>query len=185
MTPEEQAKYYEVLDWYNNLEKENKTDNLVAIINERIAISRQSIEKIALFQILGWELKKQHKFDEAAKALEEWSALEPADPLPWIALASQRLQFEENPELALEDVNRAIELASHSGNFRRHALNTRARILLRLKNYNELEKCLIEIVETKILPGQLDIGKERDFFDRIPSGSISHDTRNLFLEYLG
>jgi tetratricopeptide (TPR) repeat protein len=184
MTPEEQAKYYEVLDWYNNLERERNTDNLVATIAERLAKSRQRIEKIALLQVLGWELKKQRRFDEAARALEEWSGLEPADPLPWIGLASQRLQFEENPEQALEDVDRAIELASRSGNFRRHALNTRARILLRLKDYNELEKCLIEIVETRLLPGQLDIGKERDFFDLIPPGSISRETRNLFLEYL-
>ena len=110
--------------------------------------------------------------------------MEPAEPIPLISLAEQRPYHEDNPEQALEDVNRAIVLAEASGNFRRHALNTRARILRKLEDYEALEKCLIAITETKLIAGQLDIGRERDFFDRLPQGAISHETRNLFLEYL-
>jgi hypothetical protein len=81
------------------------------------------------------------KFAEAADASLEWAVLEPTEPMPLISLAGQRLYHEDNPEQALEDVNRAIVLAEASGNFRHHALNTKARILRKLEDYEALEMC--------------------------------------------
>lgn len=184
MKSEERTKYYEILDWYADLERKRRGDDLVPSIRERMASYSGTMERIAFFQVLGWELMKQARFEEAAKVLSEWSVLDPTDPFPLIDLASQRLFFEDNPRQALEDIDQAIVIAQSSGNFRRHALNTKARVLLKLKDYRALETCLIEIADTKILPEQLDIGRERDFFDRVPEGAISDEVRNMFLEYL-
>ena len=183
MSPEEQAKYHEVMDWYE-VERRNKEADVVQLIHERLANSKDVVEKKAYLQALEIELKIQQRFDEAEDILHQMIVLDTIDPLPLIGLATLRLHFQDNPEQALKDINQAFKVAQTSGNFRRHALNTKARVLLKLADYRALERCLLDIVETKILPGQLDIRKERDFFDLIPPGSISHEARNLFLEYL-
>lgn len=104
------------MDWYD-LERKQKHADLVPIIRQRLADDNIDAERIALLQVLAWELLFQGKFAEAADAHLEEAVLEPTNPMPFISLAGQRLYHEDNPEQALEDINRAIVLAEASGIF--------------------------------------------------------------------
>ena len=130
---EDRAKYHAIMDWYD-LERRKKGIDLGPIIRERLADRDTDAERIALLQVLAWELVFRDKFAEAADTLLEWAAMEPLEPMPLISLAGQRVYHEDNPQRALADIDRTIVLAEASGKIRRHALNTKVRILTKLKD---------------------------------------------------
>ena len=75
----------------------------------------------------------------------------------------------------MEVIDRALEVARRTGTLRRYTLGNKARIALDLKRYDIVEDVLKEIMELKIDPELPDIGRERDFFDRLPPNSIDPD----------
>ena len=81
MSPEEQAKYYEVMDWYD-VERRNKEADVVQLIHERLANSKDVVEKKAYLQALEIELKIQQDI------LHQLIVLDATDPLPLIDLAT-------------------------------------------------------------------------------------------------
>jgi hypothetical protein len=104
----------------------------------------------------------------------------PDDPLPIISLASHAFYCERRPEMALEIINRAIEIATKSQNFRRYALGSKARIALSLGAHGIVEDVLRQLMHLKFNPGNIDCGVERDFLDRSPKGAID---QHLAKEY--
>ena len=69
-------------------------------------------------------------------------------------------------------IDEAIDRAMRSGNFRRDALGTKARIALGLKDYGVVEEVLKQLMGLKFVHGNVDCGIERDFLDRLPPGAI-------------
>ena len=95
-----------------------------------------------------------------------------AEPMPLIILAGQRLNEEDRTEEAMRIINQAIDVARRSGTFWRLAFGVKARIALRLHDYQVVQDVLRQIMELKFTRGNVDIGAERDFLDQLPPGSV-------------
>jgi len=107
----------------------------------------------------------------------------PDDPLPLNAMASNKCSLQDQPEEAMVLINRALEVAQRTGEFRRYTLGNKARVALALERYDIVEAVLREIMQLKIDPEVPDIGRERDFFDRLPLGSIDPGVARQYDEY--
>ena len=80
-------------------------------------------------------------------------------------------------------IERALEIAYRTGTLRRYTLGQKARIALDLKRYDIVEDVLKEIMQLKNDPEIPDIGRERDFFDRLPPDSIDPEVARQYNEY--
>ena len=107
----------------------------------------------------------------------------PDSPSPLNSVATNKLYFLNQPQDAMEVIDRALEVARRTGTLRRYTLGNKARIALDLKRYDIVEDVLKEIMELKIDPELPDIGRERDFFDRLPPDSINPDIARQYNEY--
>ena len=120
----------------------------------------------------------------AAEAIERLLAdKHPDDLLPLNSLAFNKCSLQDQPEEAMPIINRALEVARRTGTLQRYTLDNKARIALDLKRYDIVEDVLKEIMELKIDPELPDIGRERDFFDRLPPDSIDPEVARQYNEY--
>ena len=103
--------------------------------------------------------------------------------MPLIKLAEQKLYFERQPEAAMRIIDRAIEAAYRSGNFRRNTLGVKARIALAMEDFAIVEGVLIRIMQLGFEYGNTDAGFRRDFFDRLPPGSIDPEVARQYDEH--
>jgi hypothetical protein len=175
----------EVDYWYRKLHRTYRTahDKIISAIEDRIRANPDAPEVDDLYRMLAGE----HSFNRdyaAAEAIERRLADKyPDDPLPLISLAINKCSYQDQPEAALELINRALEVAYRTGEHRRFALGDKARIALKLKRYDIVEAVLKEIMQLDVDPEVPDIGRERDFFDRIPPGSIDPEVARQYDEY--
>ncbi|HLH86974.1 MAG TPA: DUF3658 domain-containing protein [Xanthobacteraceae bacterium] len=138
-------------------------------------------------QTLRWLLAQEQRDRGnylAAEAVQRADAdANPDSARPLIALASQKLYDENLPDEAMHIIERAIAAAMRSGLFRREALGVKARIALELADYRAVEDSLRQIMALTMTRGHVDIGAERDFFDRLPPGSIDPEVARAYDEY--
>jgi hypothetical protein len=80
-------------------------------------------------------------------------------------------------------VDRAVAAAMAAGVFRREALGVKARVAVELRDFVLVENVLQQIMALIFTRGNADIGVERDFFDRLPFGSIDPDVARAYDEY--
>jgi tetratricopeptide (TPR) repeat protein len=114
-------------------------------------------------------------YQEALQVLDMMIEEYPDEVGPHISKASLYLYHFDDLEKALRCIDLALELASRTGHFRRHACGYKARILLELGRGQQLSDVLEEIMSLRIKKGVSDIGRERDFIDRAPPGVIRED----------
>jgi hypothetical protein len=167
----------EVHSWYRSLCRKHRHahDNIIKAVEDRIRDEPDAAEIDNLYGILGDEYSF-HGDHGAAEAIQRrLVGKRPDDPLPLISLAQ--------PEQVMELINRALEVAYHTGKFRRFALGDKASIALELKWYDIVENVLREIMQLNVDPEVPDIGRERDFFDRLPPGSIYAEVARRSDEY--
>lgn len=108
----------------------------------------------------------------------------PDEPMPLIALAGQKLYWEDDPTAAMKVIDRALKAAFRSNNFRRLALGVKARIALKQKKFSVVEDVIRRLLELRHDKQGVDIpGRERDFFDRLPAGAIDADLAREFDQY--
>jgi hypothetical protein len=120
----------------------------------------------------------------AAEAVHRVDAdANPDEARPLISLATQKLYDENLPEDAMRIIDRAVAAATRSGLFRREALGVKARIALELGDYRAAEDVLRQIMGLAMTRGHIDIGAERDFFDRLPAGSIDPEVARAYHDY--
>ena len=120
----------------------------------------------------------------AAEAIDRQLAdRHPDDPSPLNSVATNKHSLQDQPEEAMEVIDRALEVARRTGTLRRYTLGNKARIALDLKRYDIVENVLKEIMALNIDPALPDIGRERDFFDRLPPDSIDPDVARQYNEY--
>jgi hypothetical protein len=121
--------------------------------------------------------------DEAVSLMNAMIERYPDDVRVPISKATHYLYFENDPQEALRWINLALERAHRTGFFRREALGDKARILLQLGRGEELSQVLEEIMALRMAKGVPDIGRERDFVDRAPSGLIAEDVLARYNEF--
>lgn len=170
--------------WYSALEREKRNEDLAPTICERFSRAVSEEERRTYTSVLVSEYERQGRYDEASEVLLKEAIDRPDDPFPLLRLAELRLYYENDPERALEIVDQAIVRAVKSGDFRRYSLGVKARVTLSLEDYETLEQCLREIIGLEVTSEAVDIGKERDFFDRTPDGAISEDVRKAYEDFL-
>ncbi len=93
------------------------------------------------------------------------------------------LYWLDDPEEALRCIDRALERAYRTESFRRESLGVKARILLQLGRGEQLTPVLEEIMSLKIIKGDPDIGRERDFVDRAPPGLLPQDVVDRYNQF--
>jgi len=174
---------WEIDSWYDAWPQSNPESDIVPVIEERIRRETHPMKLSTLRFCLAQEhrLRGNYELSEAVylKMFEE----DPDDPMPLIILAEHKLLGEDHPDEAVRIIDRAIEAALRSGTYRRHALGVKARIALRLVNYRVLESVLRQIMELNFTRGNVDVGCERDFLDRLPPGSIDPVVAREYDEY--
>ena len=158
--------------WYDELQKTCADQEIIARITNRLSAEGDKQAVRSLILILASEFRRQERYGEAETILLDLSESDPVEPYPLIELACQKLYDEEKPVEALEIVERALGRARASGHFRRNALGVKARIAEKLRRYDLIAEVLREIMTIKFGESRVDVGVERDFVDRLPSGVI-------------
>jgi hypothetical protein len=128
-----------------------------------------------LSSVLSTLLIEAGQYGDAERVIDQAICRYPHDVRFPIAKASLLLYFIKDPQRALECINEALARAYRTGFFRREALAMKARILLELRDGAELSRVLEEIMSLKMIEGIPDLGPERDFVDRAPTGLIPND----------
>jgi tetratricopeptide (TPR) repeat protein len=158
--------------WYEQLQRTCADQEIVDKILKRIEAEKDRETARSLAFILASEFRREERYREADTILWDLSEQNPAEPYPLIELAEQKLYDEQKLDEALEIVEKAVVRARASGNFRRNALGVKARIAEKLRRYDLIANVLREIMTIKISESRVDVGVERDFVDRLPSGVI-------------
>jgi tetratricopeptide (TPR) repeat protein len=183
------AIYREVLPefeyWYRNLVRTNLAafDKNIKAIEDRIRAKPDAPEVDELYTYLAGQYSAHGDFAAAEAINLQLADRHPDDPWPLSNVAFNKRSFLNQPEEAMEAINRALEVARRTGTFRRFNLGSKARIALDLKRYDIVEDVLKEIMQLKIDPEVPDIGRERDFFDRLPPDSIDPEVARQYNEY--
>jgi tetratricopeptide (TPR) repeat protein len=175
----------EVEYWYKNLRRTNHRAHgkIIKTIEDRIRANPDAPEIDDLYRMLASEYSSLGDFAAAERIERRLADKHPDDPLPLNTLASNKCSLQDQPEEAMVLINRALEVARRTGEFRRYTLGNKARIALALERYDIVEAVLREIMQLKIDPEVADIGRERDFFDRVPPGSIDPGVARQYDEY--
>jgi tetratricopeptide (TPR) repeat protein len=173
----------EVHYWYNDLLRTHEHDEIIEAIEERIHNNPDAPEVSDLYRMLASEHNFCGDYGASEAIYLRMFDEDPNDPMPLISLADQKLYWEERPEAAMPMIDRALEVAYRSGDFRRWALGTKARIALALKQYHVVEDVMRKILQLTISPDCVDIGRERDILRRLPPGSIDPEVARQYDEY--
>jgi tetratricopeptide (TPR) repeat protein len=158
--------------WYEELQRTCASQEIVDEITRRMNTESNEEDVRSLAFFLANEFRRQERYAEAENILLDLTERNPVEPYPLISLAEQKLYYEEKPSEALEIVEKALNRARASGNFRRNALGVKARIAEKLQRYDLIADVLREIMTTKSGKSRADVGVERDFVDRLPTGAI-------------
>jgi hypothetical protein len=98
--------------------------------------------------------------------------LDPAEPLPRIALASFLQRYADRFDEARSQAKLAIEYSATTERFRRHALQTLARIAKERRDYIELAAAFQSLVTLRVEKGGIDSAVENDFLVGLPDGVV-------------
>jgi tetratricopeptide (TPR) repeat protein len=173
----------EVYRWYEDVERTSVGIEAIHILKERIDSEPDALKRRELKLILAQEYKQEENYAACETIYLQLFETKPDDPVPLMKLAEQKLYFERQPEAAMRIIDRAIEAAYGSGNFRRNALGVKARIALAMEDFAIVEGVLIRIMQLGFEYGNTDAGFRRDFFDRLPPGSIDPEVARQYDEY--
>jgi hypothetical protein len=177
--------HVEIYEWFRELERIKGVGNieLINAIEERIGTEFDQIKLRVLKLCLAGEYKEHSRYAEAEEIYLDLFKRSPDEPFPLISLAEQKLYREDQPERAMDVVDRALDAAYRSNNFRRLALGVKARIAIKLKAYNIVEDVLTQLMQLEFAPGNADCGIERDFLDRTPSRAINEDVARKYDQF--
>lgn len=135
-----------------------------------------------LLQDLSALLMVSGREDEALAVIHERVELEPDNPISRCSLAGWHFYghgfYDANKETlraALEAIDTAVAKARVHGEWLRHCLNDRCRIVVAMKRYDLLEESLREILAMPVRPGVPDTQLEDDFLRQVSEGAIDGD----------
>jgi hypothetical protein len=174
---------HEVYRWYEDVERTSAGLELIHALEERIDGEPDAAKSRELKLILAQEYKQEENYAAGEAIYLQLFEAKPDDPVPLIKLAEQKLYFERQPEAAMRVIDQAIKVAYGSGNFRRNALGVKARIALVMQDFKAVGDVLIRIMQLGFESGNIDVGFMRDFFDRLPPGSIDPEVVRQYDEH--
>jgi tetratricopeptide (TPR) repeat protein len=172
-----------VYRWYEDVEGTSAGLELVYALKERIDSEPDAANRRELNLILAQEYRQEEDYAACEAIYLQLFETKPDDPVPLIKLAEQKLYFERQPEAAMRIIDQAVEVAYGSGNFRRNALGVKARIALAMEDFKVVEGVLTQIMQLGFEFGKIDVGFMRDFFDRLPPGSIDPELARQYDEH--
>ena len=179
----DRRKMRSLYDWIDEARHAGGFANVARAIEARLENeSDDEVRRSLNFELAG-AYKMAGRFDEAERIYMMLFNQSPDEPMPLISLAGQKLYFEEDPATAMEVIDRAIEAAYRSSNFRRLALGTKARIALAQGKFSVVEDVLRRLLQLTHDSRGADIALERDFFDRLPPGAINETVARRFDHY--
>jgi tetratricopeptide (TPR) repeat protein len=173
----------EVYRWYEDVERTSVGIEAIHVLQERIDSEPDAAKRRELKFILAQEYKQEEDYAACEAIYLQLFETKLDDPVPLTKLAEQKLYFERQPEAAMRIIDKAIEVAYVSGNFRRNALGVKARIALEMEDFEIVEGVLIRIMQLGFEYGNIDVGFRRDFLDRLPPGSIDPEVARQYDEY--
>lgn len=176
-------KFVGLHQWYDQLKRNQSDRELIERIKSRMNTESDVETARSLAFILASEFRRQERYGDAENTLLDLSEQDPAEPYPLIELAGQKLYYEGKSAEGLAIIDRALERARRSGNFRRNALGVKARIAEKMRRYELIADVLREIMEIKPGESRIDVGVERDFVDRLPSGAIDDELLQRYDEF--
>jgi hypothetical protein len=169
--------------WHDNWVREHPGIDIIPALEARIRHESHPLRLGTLRSLLA----RQHRdrSDYAAAEIVYLAAFnaDRDEPQPLILLAEQKLDDQQDLRVAMRVIDRAIEVAMRAGVFRRNALGVKARIALELQDYAAVEDVLRQIMALAFTRGNADIGTERDFFDRLPPGTIDPEVHRAYEEH--
>ena len=173
----------EIHRWHQDWQQRQPDTDIIPVLEDRIRRETHPSRLHTLRYFLADAHRDRGNYAASeAVFLADFEA-NPAEPMPLIFLAGQKLYYEEQPEAAMPVIDRAVEVALRSGTFRRHALGVKARIALALDRHDVVEDVLRQLLVLTFTRGNADCGVERDFLDRLPPGSIDGDVARAYDEY--
>src|ERR1700704_622209 len=173
----------EIYRWHEEWRQTRPGVDIIPAIEDRVQIETHPLRLHALRCLLAQEHRERGDYAGAEAAFMADFDANPDDPMPLILLASQKLEDQNQPEAAMRIIDRAVDVALHSGMFRRQALGVKARTALALDRPAVVEDVLRRILQLTFTRGNLDAGAERDFFDALPQGSIDGDVARAYDAY--
>lgn len=173
----------DIYRWHDEWRDRQQEGDILPALEERIRDESHPLKLRALRDILAREHRKRGDYGSSeAVYLADFEA-DPDRPQPLICLARQKLNDENQPDVAMRIIDRAVAAALRSGIFRREALGIKARIALRLASYAVVEDVLRQIMRLTFTRGNLDGEAERDFLDHLPPGSIDAEVARAYDEH--
>lgn len=173
----------EVYLWLEERAQAIDGTELTGVIEERIRYEPDPVKRRELNLMLAKQFKDAKDCAAAEAVYVGLFEAEPDDPTPLIKLAEQKLYDEEELGAGISIIDRAIDAGFRSGRFRRNALNVKARIAVVLKDYQVVQRVLTQIMQLGFERGHIDTGIARDFFDRLPAGSIDPEIARQYEEF--
>lgn len=179
----DQNKLIEVQRWIDEVRRTGGKDGLAHALETRLANESDEAVRRTLNFALAGEYRSRERFSDSERIYLAMFSQSPDEPMPLISLAEQKLYYEEATDVAMQTIDRAIEAAFRSGNFRKQALGVKARIASKMRTYSVVEEVLRQLLQLKDDSGGADVGIERDFFDRLPPEAIDKDLARQFDRY--
>ncbi len=176
--------YFSEVDWCLELSRLNPRNVVIEKILHRLRGLKNKLKIIALKEHLAREYVMEQRMLDARKVLEELVQLDSGSAMPLVVLATHYLNFEEDPDKALQTILLAEKAANETGHFRRHVQAEKARIALTLNDYELFAGTLGKITKILIDSDQRDVGTERDFFDRADKKKLDPTLVEVFEAYL-
>jgi Protein of unknown function len=175
----------DIYSWNDEWRTTDAEPDIVSALEARIRQETHP-ERLRTFRCVLADRHRERGDFAAAEAVELVNfEADPESPRPLISLANQKLDWEEQPDEAMRVIDRALGVAMRSGLFRRETLGVKARIALGFDAWSMVEEVLRQIMALTFTRGHLDIGAERDFFDRLPFGSIDPEVARAYDAYCG
>ena len=169
--------------WIEDARRAGGDLNVASAIEARLESEEDEEIRSSLNFELAGIYKMAGRYDEAERIYLMLFNQSPDEPMPLISLAGQKLYFGEEPAAAMPVIDRAIEAAYRSANFRRATLGVKARIALAQGKFSVVEDVLRRLLQLTHDKRGVDIAPERDFFDRLPPGVINETVARRFDHY--
>ena len=179
MTTDEDSQH--LWDWYIALKK--GANDYRPLIASKIDSEIEPGLRRELFMLLGLECARLEDITGQIEVFEKAVKEFPMDPFMRTSLSGAYAYFSYDLPRALLVMNEAVEVARKTKQFRRQVLYSKAWLLRDMKDYQGLERCLLEII-VEPRSETADIAKEDDFLNNLPPGAISEEVLKAYAEFM-
>ena len=168
-------------EWYLSLRK--GSNDYRSLIESKLLEETRPDLRAQLFNLLGMEYARLDDITGHIDVFERAVREFPSEPFMWTSLARSYSYRDHDLPRALQIIDKAVEVARKTGQFRRQVLHSKARLLRDAKDFQGLERCILEIIhEPRSVTA--DVTKEDDFLRNLPPGVISEDVLKSYSEFM-